>query len=275
VLPSAYELSNSLLPGYDLQIANGIFGDIVDRFVLCRPQFEMEAAKLVEQLTLMVPEREGGDITEDPHYGIFGAAYLTDRHINRYELKGYDFTISDAPTRDRLDERQLIRIFGAEVFDKVAENGRQISKDDLPTAKEMVEDLLRDAHAFFLQVGGVRETTLGWTDIFSAQRVVHLPSTEFLPHVQAVIIGLTEGTLGLSDVPAFLTTNNMSSADADRVVRSVANIPIGAQAALPNFGKLPKAGDLFKEKTDLWPVDSAEVPADSEASTNTAGPGWL
>jgi len=90
VLPNMYEFCQDVLPGYDLQIATGIFGDVCDNFVLCRPQFEMVADKIVQQLTLMVPEHGGGDSPEDPHYGLFGAAYLTDAYINRIGLKGYD-----------------------------------------------------------------------------------------------------------------------------------------------------------------------------------------
>ncbi|MFA4846319.1 MAG: hypothetical protein WC654_07240 [Patescibacteria group bacterium] len=281
VLPSAYELASDVLPGYDLQIATGIFGDVSDNFVLCRPQFEMVAEKIVEQLTLMVPERDGGDADEDPHYGLFGAAYLTAAYINRIGLKGYDFTVSDARARDRLDEKQLRRIFGEEVFAKVTENDHQIKSSDLPTTAGVVQDLLRRAHAFFLQVGSDSSTTEFWVRMFGRDRVVVLPSTELLPQVQATIIGLTEGTLSLDDVPAFLQKHNVSQSHAKEIVRSVANIPIGAQAALPNFKKMPKAGDLFREKTDLWPIDPKELEAGVDAETGKPGKkkpgkvGWL
>jgi len=154
VLPDMYELCSYVLPGFDIQIATGIFGDISDNFVLCRPQFEMTAENLVNQLTLMVPERKGGDTPEDPHYGLFGAAYLTSARINGYGLMGYDFTISDAPARDSLSESQLVRIFGPDIFDKIIENGFQLDKNDLPSTKDVVKDLQKRAHAFFLQVGG-------------------------------------------------------------------------------------------------------------------------
>lgn len=276
VLPSAYELCSEVLPGYDLQIATGIFGDVQDEFVLCRPQFEMTAEKIVEQLTLMVPERDGGDAPEDPHYGLFGGAYLTAAYINRIGLKGYDFTVSDAPARNLLDERQLRRIFGEEVFEKVKENGREMKTNELPTTREVVSDLLSRAHAFFLQVRNEPETTAFWTNIFWHDRVVILPSTEILPHVQAAIIGLTEGTLGLNDVVDFLIKNNVSFDIAKMVARSVAHIPIGAQAALPNFAKRPKIGNLFRNKTDLWPIDSSEIEAETEETEiEEKGPSWL
>ncbi len=264
VLPNAFELAQRMLPGCDVQIATGIFGDVCDQFVLCRPQFEMEAKKIVEQLALMVPERRGGDFPEDPHYGLFGAAYLTAAYINRIGLKGYDFTVSDAPARERLDEGTLIRVFGPEVFEKTAENGYPIDKSDLPTTTEVVRDLLKRAHAFFLQVGRNRDTNLFWTEVFGDDRIVELPDTEMLPQTQAVIIGLTEGTLSLSDVVDFLRENNVSAQYARAIAASVARIPIGAQAALPNNNRRPKLGDLYKAKTDLWPLTAEELQAFEE-----------
>lgn len=275
VLPNTYELCSGVLPGYDLQIAIGIFGDVSDNFVLCRPQFEMEAEKIVEQLTLMVPERDGGDTPEDPHYGLFGAAYLTSTYINKIGLKGYDFTVSDAPARDRIDESQLYRIFGKEVFEKVAENGHQMKAIDLPNTAEVFQDLFKIAHAFFLQVGDNSETTEFWTKVFGHERVVILPSTELLPQVQATIIGLTEGTLKLEEVEKFLHKNNVGKIDAKHIVESVVNIPIGAQAILPNYSRRPKKGDLFKEKTDLWPIDNSGKDHDTGVIKSDAGPQWL
>lgn len=271
VLPKGFELYGSVLPGYDPQIATGIFGDVQDYFVLCRPQFEMLAERIVEQLTLMVPERAGGDTPEDPHYGLFGAAYLIAAYIHRIGLKSYDFTVSDAPGRDTFNENQLRRIFGEEVFAKVKENGYQMDSNDLPTTKDVVQELLKHTHAFFLQVEHEKSTTAFWTEIFGRDRVVVLPSTELLPHVQATIIGLTEGTLTLDDVPEFLRVHNVEKADTAKIVRSVANIPLGAQAALPNFAKRPQKGDLFREKTDLWPVPPTELDETETSSTPPDG----
>lgn len=258
-LADDFEMIDQNIPGYDPQFSTGSFGDKGDRFILCRPQFEMEAEKIVKQLTLCVPEGKGGDEEEDPHYGLFGAAYLTAAYINRIGLKGYDFTISDAPARDELESKQLIRVFGEEVFEKVQENGHQIDKHNLPNTAEVVQALLTRAHAFFLQVGRSDYATRFWTNVFGRNRVVILPRAEFLPHVQAVIVGLTEGTLSLETVREFLNKNNVEKRDAEDILRSVANIQIGAQAALPNFNRRPKVGDIFRNKTDLWPMTAKEL----------------
>jgi hypothetical protein len=281
VLPTAFELISGVLPGCDLQMATGIFGDVQDTFVLCRPQFEALADRIVHQLTLMVPDKGGGDFEEDPHYGLFGAAYLTAFYINRIGLMGYDFTVSDATAHDRFDATQLVRVFGSEVFKKTAENGHQIDRHRLPSIADVVRDLQTRAHAFFLQVDGgyAEETASFWRPIFGRERVITLPTTEFLPQVQAVIIGLTEGTLSLSQVSGFLTTHGVGQSEAARIVKSVANVPIGAQAALPNFKKRPKAGDIFKNKTDVWPMTADELKALAPTAGAPAKPaakkGWL
>ena len=278
VLCDLHEQASRVLPGYDVHLNIGIFGDCADDFVLCRPQFEMLPEKIVEQLTLMNPEHGGaGNGGEDPHYGLFGGAYLTAAYINRIGLKGYDFTISDEPARYDLSERQLIRIFGPDVFDKAASNGHPIDRNDLPSTREVVQDLQKRAHAFFLQVEDDPRTHQFWTEIFGAEHVVMLPRIELLPQIQAIIIGLTEGTLTLDQVKPFLAEFKVSPADIDRIVRSVSNIPLGAQAELRRGIRVPQQGDLYNSKTDLWLMDPNEVNTTSGVVTPgpVDGPVWL
>ncbi len=279
VLPDTYELASRMLPGMDPHMAIGIFGDCADRFVLNRPQFEMTADKLVHQLTLMVPEHGGaGNGGEDPQYGLFGGAYLVNAYANRIGLKGYDFTITDEPARSQLSDSQLVRVFGPDVYDKARENGHDIAKGELPSTKQVITDLLKRTHAFVLIVGDRRDAQDFWPHVIDPSRIVRLPSVDLLPQVQASIIGLTEGTLTLTHLPAFLTDTGVSKRDAEAIVRSIVNIPIGAQTTLENFGKGPKPGDVFHEKTDLWPMDPDDVPelveADDVPVADNA-PGWL
>lgn len=285
VLPDLYNLCSKVLPGFDVHVAIGIFGDCADDFVLCRPQFEMEAEKIVEQLTLMHPEHGGyGNGGEDPQYGLFGAAYLVAAYANCIGLKRYDFTVSDEPARDLLFSDQLIRVFGEKVFDRAADNGFQISKTDLPSTKEVVQDLLNQAHAFFMEVPNRDRTHQFWTDVFGPERVIVLPRIELLPQIQAIIIGLTEGTLGLDQIADFLAEFHVGKEEAKLIERSVANIPIGAQVALRQGIRIPQAGDLFSEKpdvfkkTNLWPIDPDKIPvANAVASDDqgSEGPDWL
>lgn len=286
VLPDTYELCIKMLPGYDLQIAIGIFGDCDDQFVVCRPQFEMTSDKLVNQLSLMHPEGQGwGNGGEDPHYALFGSAYLTSSYSNRIGLKGYDFLISDEPARRTLEKSQLTRIFGPDVFTKTAENGFEINPKNLPDTKEVVQSLLKRAHGFFLQVDDGRRYGCHdfWKEMYGEDRVVVLPDMLLLPHVEATIIGLTEGTLSASDVVDFLTENKVTKSTAQIIARSVSNIPIGAQATLRNKiiesgHQIPKAGDLFRSKTDLWPIDPAELASIIESQPvdpKKPGVNWL
>jgi hypothetical protein len=255
VLPEAFASWSEVAGGYDIHCATGIFGDVyADQFVLCRPQFEMRAEKIVEQLTLMVPERNGGDEPEDPEFGLFAGAYLCRHYINRIGLKGYDFTVTDARTHGRVGERELEKVFGDRVWEKLEENGHQRRKGSF-SLDDIFSDLLDRAHAFVLLVDGQAQHY--WVDQIGKNRVVTLPDTHFLPYVQAAIIGLTEGTLLLDGVADFLKRiGNMSDSQAKRVVETMIDIPIAAQAQLPNFERRPMKGDLFAGKPDVWTDDN-------------------
>ena len=303
VLPDSYELTAEMLPGFDLHLALGIFGDCADDFVLCRPQYEMEAEKIVHQLTLMNPEHGGaGNGGEDPHYGIFGGAYLVAAYANRIGLMRYDFTTTDEPARHKLRENQLIRVFGPDVFDKVAANGHNIDRNDLPSTKEVVQDLLQQAHAFVFVVGNRGTTRKFWTDVYGPERVIEVANVDLLAYLQAVVVGLTEGTFALDQVADFLAEVQVPDYDSPEfyklhrggrltstileaaprrgltkdeikaVCRSVANIPIGAEVPFRQaIKRLPQAGDIFKEKTDLWPTVCVEDIDDGVLVTTGAG----
>ena len=175
-LPDICELTAAVLPERDPFYCASVFGDTCDQFVLCRGQFEALAERMVDQLTLMNPERGGGDIPEDPHYGFFGAAFLTRAYLQLIGLRSYDFTITDAPAHDRLSPTQLTRIFGPHVFDKVRENGYTLDQKDLPTNCELVSEMLKRTHAFMLLVThGARDLQNYWSGIFGSERVVVLP----------------------------------------------------------------------------------------------------
>ncbi len=275
-LPSICELTSSVLPGRDPHYCASIFGDICDQFILCRGQFEMLADRMVNQLTLMHPEGQGGDTPEAPYYGIFGATYLTRAYIQHIGMKSFDFTITDAPGRDTLVIDHLKRVFGPQVLEKAKENGHQMNPRDLPSVHEMVQDLRKRVHPFALLVGTGAESY--WRKLYGKEHIVILPVIEYVPHVMAVIIGLSEGTLDLQSAVDFLTSSNLQKADARNVVDAVSGIPLGAQRALPNFKRMPNGGDLFAAKTDLWPIDPSKAPATSKKQktdeTKPSG-GWL
>lgn len=97
--------------------------------------------------------------------------------------------------------------------------------------------------------------------------MVVIDSTRHLPYVEAAIIGLVEGVLELSTLATYLETAGCSPSVAREIQRAVAGVPIGAQALLPNFNKIPGKGSLFTKKRDLWPVAEAAPETDPEATT--------
>ena len=257
-LPDSYELVKKVLARYDLQMINGIFQDTEDRILMLRSMAEMDK-KIAQQLTLMVPDRNGYDPTEDPDYALFGSAYLTRCDISKFGLKTYHFTATDAPFRGFADKANLIRVYGKKVFEKCQENGFDIAAKDEFSTEDIVRDLLKTTHAFVFIVKG-ESAASGWKKLYGRDRVIILPDMHYLPQAQAAVIGLTEGTLDLQNIEKFLVEDGkMSTSNAQTLIRAVSGIPIGAQAMLPNFNKIPLAGSYFKSKEDINPISAAEV----------------
>ena len=273
-----------VLGRYDPQIATANFNDVDDQRngseipVLCRSQFEM-AEKMAQQMTLLVPGRNGcGNGKEDSQFGLFAAAYLTAASINRYGLKWYHFTVSDEPTVLTVDLGWLRRIFGDDVLERIKENGFNFGIRNLPDTAKVVSDLQDKAHAFFLQVDDRADVRRQWKELYGADHYVQLPltsGTTYLHCVKAAIIGLTEGVLDLSSAEELLRANKVDADEAKKIVRAVAHIPLGAQAKLANFNKLPKAGDLFEKKTDLWPISAADAKASAKPGKPGKPDSWL
>lgn len=269
ILPDLYEAVKRVLPDYDPQLALGIFGDVQDRFVLCRPQFEMRADKIVEYLKEMAPQRDGGDFAEDPQYSMFARAYLTDAYTNRIGLKGYHFITTDADCHREISRRQVKRIFGEDVFETYLPQFSQ----KMPSLAEVVQDLQKKAHAFVLCNGSAGVVDF-WEELYGPGRVIMIDDTTWLPIVIPAIIGLTEGTLEITDLEDFLGDlgempyANIPSAyykeNAIWLKDQLRKIDIGAQARLRHNlpHPIPKAGDIFRSKEDLWPV-AGEMPEET------------
>lgn len=264
VLPDLYEAVAKVLPGYDPQLCLGIFGDCGDRFVMCRPQFEMEAPKIVNYLKEMAPQRGGcGNDGEDPQYAMFARAYLTDAYTNRIGLKGYHFIVTDEPCHEQLKKYEVERIFGENIFkDELKHLDREF-----PTIENMVRELKRKTHQFVLVMNDYNyyDTVSRWEDLCGEKSVVMINSTRQLPAVISAIIGLTEGTLDIGDLNSHLGENRSSD-----LVRQLSKIEIGAQAKLRHQlpHPVPQKGDIFASKGDIWPlqgeVESGNVGAQDE-----------
>jgi hypothetical protein len=284
-IPDTRDLLQGVIrPGCEAHVATGVFNDVVDRFpdgspgiVLTRSQFEM-TEKMAEQMMHHIPMRGGaGNRKEDAQLGLFGAAYLTSAYINRIGLKTYHFTMTDDAAESYIDKQQLVRVFGKDVLEVVAANGHELNPRKLPSTQDVVQDLLTRAHAFCLLVSADYRVTRYWTEVMGEERVVAIPSTELLPEVISVIVGLTEGTLDLSAVAEYLSRLGVGKSDAEAIERSVRNIPVGAQAVLENFNNIPVRGDIFATKEDLWPevkaADRDDLTASAEAPEEAGS--WL
>lgn len=265
-LPKLYDLftagNQPVLSKYDPQILNATFGDCGDNIpFLQRSQAEM-AEKIAIQLTLLVPSGDGrGNGGEDPQFGLFAAAYLTNAATNKYGLKYYHFLTTDEPAHGFINKKSLEHVFGDEVFTKVKENTeKNFNDNNLPDMKEIVSTLKKQAHAFAIVLPHDRYNTLEyWTDLYGSEHVVQVDNTAYLPYVQATLIGLTEGVFGINDVPQYLENNGLNKTEAKKIQRAVSNIPIGSQTQLENFAKIPVKGSIFASKLDLWPINQDSV----------------
>ena len=281
VLPDSYDMltggKNPILGRYDVQICTSTFNDVADGTpVHYRSQFEMDE-KIADQMTRIASGNGRGNGKEDPQFALFGAAYLTAASINRYGLKYYHFAISDEPFVQTIDPMWLKTIFGDDVLERAKLNGYDFEARNLPHTSKVVKDLQSRAHAFFLQVGNRSDVSNQWTDLYGGDHFIKLggDGTSYLHYIEACIIGLTEGVLDLASAKDFLLEHKLSKDVADRIIRSVAHIPLGAQMLCPNFDKVPMAGDMFREKTDLWPVDPNEINPTVSETDEEGGPTWL
>lgn len=261
-LPKVHHLlvqgSRAVLKGYHTQIATAVIQDVVDQFPLQVSQFEPDN-EIDRQMTLLVPEKGGGDAPEDYQLDLFATAFMTETAITRYGLRGYYFVVGDEVGHSSFTKKLLQRIFGDEAIES-------LGLQKAPSLDEVVERLLRNWHAFYLQVGDDERTTQWWHERLGANRVVRLPQTEDLAEVQACIIGLTEGVLDLQSATEFLVEETkISKSGAQRIVAAVSGIPIGLQTTFPNYGKLPAAGSFFTNREDLWPSEASDSPAPKKA----------
>lgn len=254
VLPKVQNLlvqgSSAVLKRYHTQIATGVIQDECDQFPYQRSMFEPDN-EVERQMGLLVPEKGGGDATEDYQLGLFAAAYLTNASITKYGLRGYYFVVGDEKGRNSLKPALLERVFGPSVFEKAF--GKK--SKDLPSIKEVAKKLLENWHGFYLQVGADSDVSAWWKNLYGEERVIRLPRTEDVAEVQACIIGLTEGVIDLQNAVEFLSSNLKIGRDrGTRIVEAVRGIPVGLQTTFPNFKKIPMAGARFASREDIWPI---------------------
>ncbi len=266
-LPDLYGSLVPVLNGYDPQVSIGIFGDHTDPFVLCRPQFEMHAEKIVDYLSREAPQRRGGGNShEDPQYGFIASAYLTDRYTNKIGLKGYHFTVTDEPVNPEIDEYQIRRIFG----ENILKNELAEVRDRCTDLHSVIQDMQSKVHQFvFLLPDYFHWYSIDkWSDFVPRDKIIRIRTTADLPKVIAAVIGLVEGTLDFENVREFL---GPEIADM-KLLADLSVIDIGAQAELKRKlpSPVPKKGDIFAKKTDIWPIPSEADKNNAEEEAEEA-----
>lgn len=282
-LKESFVVCSRSMPDYELWSLSGVFNDCEDSrssssyFPFYRSQSEYDPKKIVDQLINCLPNYGGcANGGEDPQYAVFAEAYLSKKAISKYGLKSYAFFVSDEPMHDQISAIMLKRIFGDVVFETIKANGfENIDENHVPTVKEAVDQMLKTTHAFYLGLGSDYTTDIYgrsalncWTEMLGKERVIPLygMSGKIIPYVQGVITGLTEGTISMIDVPAYLKEVGVNNSNISAITKAVLNVPVGVQAELKSKlpHPLPKAGDLFRNKEDLWPVDSSEITEPAE-----------
>lgn len=249
VLPKVQSLLvqsvDAVLSRYHVQIATALIQDVVDRYAHEHTEFEPDN-EVERQMSLLSPDRSGGDSTEDYQLDLWYTARRIETSIVRYGLKGYYFVIGDECGRNTLDSSTIKKIYG-------------VDEPQSASVEEVAQEALRSWHAFFLQVGSHRSHAISyWSRAFGPERVVMLPRTEDIAEVEAVVIGLTEGVIDPQTAADLLASAKVGKENARQIVRAVSHIPLRAQADLPNFNRVPKPGDVFESREAVWPMGSLE-----------------
>lgn len=244
----------ALLERYDVHFATGGIQDQGDKHPYMTTEFERD--NLIDaQMAKLVPEREGGDATEDYQLALFFMGQRIKASIRRHGLKGYYFIVGDEIGRDSLTPSLAKQVFGLDI-------------QKTPT-EDLVKKVLAEWHVFFLQVNSISWTTEWWGKLLGSDRVVSLPTIAMLAEVQACIIGLTEGKLELQSLDKYLTkTAGVSKAAAELITNAVSRIPTRAQCTLPSFDRIPLAGATVKDPEDLYPDTGASVVAQSPGNAS-------
>lgn len=239
---------------YQTDLSFAVMQDVGDH----HPVFQMSQwesdNRAAEHIRLLVPDRAGGDETEDYDIGLWYVQYATEIDIVRYGLKGYFFVVGDQIGRGYVTSEVIKRHLGHEM------------QRPRLTTKEICQSLLDHWHLFYVQVGsgggGYRnEITSWWHERLGQDRVVIVPEPDLLAEVQAGLLYVTETLAptegGLVDfLKADGANEIVSTADARNIWSWIkeAGVPFGAQAKLSGYGDIPMPGAKFAHYRHTWPI---------------------
>lgn len=254
-----YTLLDPIRTTYDTQLSCMMFQDKDDKLpngtksAVQQTEFETGDA-IAAQIRELLNAFNGYDYPEEYQLALLQAAF-NDLDINRYGLKGYFFLGGDEIGRP-----------GNTADEIMFHLGRKIQGDSM-TIEQMYAAAAEKYHIYRIQVGGSGsgarrdDTTLYWENIMGRGHVIVVSDVTLLAEVQAALVWCGETPnpteAGLIDFIVNGTRGNAHrTADDARKIWSwitEAGVELGVQTKLPNWGKLPKKGDVFAHFRHLWP----------------------
>jgi hypothetical protein len=256
-----YELLTPIRNHYDTQLSAMMFQDRDDTIpdtdlVSAVQQTEFESGNAIAaQIRELINSNNGYDSTEEYQLALLQAAFnLLD--INRYGLKGYMFLGGDENGRDGNTPEEVMEHLGRKI-------------QSYMTIKQMYEAAAEKYHVYRIQCGGggagaSRDSySVWWERVMGKGHVIVVRNVDLLAEVQAALVwcGETQNPTeeGLIEFIVSGTAGNIhrTSAEAKEIWSWIteAEVELGVQTKLPNWGKLPKKGDIFAHYRHLWPID--------------------
>lgn len=244
---------NGLLEGlrvhYQTDLSYAVMQDVCDR----HPPYQMAEfesdQRIAEHIRLLVPDKGGGDETEDYDLGFGYVDLAVETDISgHYGLKGHFQIVADEIGRGAIYPDGVQRYLGHTLQSEVS-------------TRDICRRLLKKWHLFYIQVLGKPHATSWWTERLGKGRVIPCPDTDLLAELQAGLIYVVEtahpSQSGLSE---FLldggANRRISQSEVSEVWHwlQVAREHFGAQTLLSGYADLPKPGDVFSHYRDPWPI---------------------
>ncbi len=258
----------SLVTDYELQQSFGLIDNSSEQ-VCSNSNSERLTNKISKDLVCLTLGPQMTCRLDDICYGLFGSAFITNSAIGLYSLKPYDFMVTDYWARRNLDCNRIIELYGNEMYRSIKSSEQSVVEAGVIRSKNVVDRLKERSHAFLIQIGKGAFVESSWIELYGDDRVVVIDRISQLPYVQALIIGLTEGSLKLSSAADFLNHCGLGVQESIDLVKAVSGVQIKGQARLREkmTRQLPQIGDLFGSSSEIWPiindsVDKTEVSFD-------------
>jgi len=260
-----YSILGATKDRYQIDLSVAILQDVCDPHpVFQMAEFESDN-RAAEHVRLLVPDKDGGDPTEDYDLGLYYVDKYVETDITNYGLKGYFFVVADQIGRGEVNSTKVDKHLGHSM------QGSEVS------TKEICGNLLDKWHLFYIQVKSNDSGVMNWwTNKMGNGRVIYVSDPDLLAEVQAGLIYVTE-TLEPTEEGLF---DFLKAGDGNRKINNYqakevwgylqsAKRHFGAQAKLPGYNNIPKPGSVFADYRDVWPIGYDEDKKVIEVSEKT------